>query len=334
MPKPRLPHLHRESARGKTFWYYRKGHGPRTRLRGSYMGAEFLAAYRAAEAGTPASVRAMRGEGTLEWLWNLYLRSPDWERLAPATKTQRLGLMRPSLERAGRSPVETIERTTIIASCDARAATPGLALNFLNTLRAFFKWAVSRGHVESDPTIGVRVRRVGGDGHHTWTPAEMSAFESRWPVGTRERLAYDLLLWTGLRRSDAVRVGPAHVIDGAIVIRTQKTKADVEIRILPPLAASLAAAPVGKTTFIARMDCKPMNVGTFGAWFRAASRAAGVPGSCHGLRKALAVRLAESGAGPLEIGSILGNALGAFYAKKANKRTLGDAALGRLFPDG
>ena len=36
MPKPRLPYTHREVARGRTFWYYRRGHGPRVRLSGDY----------------------------------------------------------------------------------------------------------------------------------------------------------------------------------------------------------------------------------------------------------------------------------------------------------
>ena len=88
------------------------------------------------------------------------------------------------------------------------------------------------------------------DGFHTWSQEELDRFEARWPLGTRERLAFDLLLYTGLRRSDAVRVGLQHVRDGVITIRTEKHQKgsrgeQVTIPILEPLAALIAAT---KTT--------------------------------------------------------------------------------------
>ena len=229
MPRPRLPHTHRETARGQTFWYYRRGHGLRTRLRGAWGSAEFMAAYRAADTGEVAT-RRRKDEGTFGWLWTLYRASPAWDRLSPATKKQRDNLMKIALERAAAQPLEVFTRKFIIASCDARAATPAQARNFLGTLRALFQWAVSREHAEIDPTVGVKVERLRGDGFHAWTAEELARFEERWPLGTRERLAYDLMLWTGLRRGDAARVGPQHVQNGAIVLKTAKTGTPVTIR--------------------------------------------------------------------------------------------------------
>ena len=229
MPRARLPYLHKETARGKTFWYYRPGHGPRARLRGHYGSREFLAAYREADAGKPASGLNRSGEGTFGWLWTLYRASPAWERLSPATKKQRDNLMRLPLERAANQPLELFDRKLIIASCDARASTPAQARNFLGVLRVLFQWALSREHVEVDPTVGVKVERLRGDGFHAWTAGELAAFEERWPIGTRERLAYDLMLWTGLRRGDAALVGPSHVKDGIITLKTEKTGAPVTI---------------------------------------------------------------------------------------------------------
>src|SRR5271154_2101472 len=94
----------------------------------------------------------------------------------------------------------------------------------------------------------------------------------------------------------AYSTGPQHVVDGVITLKTEKTGALVTIRILPPLADSIAAAPVGQESFVARADGRPMVKEGFGNWFGEACRAAGVPGSAHGLRKALAARVAESGA--------------------------------------
>ena len=84
------------------------------------------------------------------------------------------------------------------------------------------------------------------------------------------------------------------------------------------------------TADIVEYDGKPMVKDGFGSWFAAACKQAGVPGRAHGLRKALAVKLAEAGATPLEIGAILGNDMGAFYARKANRGKLAAAALSRL----
>jgi integrase len=52
--------------------------------------------------------------------------------------------------------------------------------------------------------------------HHTWTDAQLEAFEKRWPLGTRQRLAYALLLYTGQRVSDVVRMRRADIHKGAI----------------------------------------------------------------------------------------------------------------------
>jgi integrase len=331
MPRPRLPHIHRETFNGQTFWYYRRGHGPRTRLRGTYMGSEFMASYRAADAGTPPS--GQRSQESFAWLWHLYRASPAWDKLSPATQKQRDSLMRKALERAGDQPLDVWNRKFILASIDARSQTPAQARNFFGTLRALFKWAISREHVQVDPTVGISVERIRGDGFHAWTPEELAQFEAYWPVGTRERLAFDIMLWTGLRRGDASRVGPQHVRGGFITLETEKTGTPVTVRILPPLARSLAATKPGPESFVATVSGEPFTKESFGNWFKEACVAAGVPGACHGLRKALTIRLSEAGSTPAEMDAVLGwsgEKMSSLYARKANRTTLAEKALERL----
>ena len=316
-------------------WVVRIGKGPRTRLRAAYGSAEFFAAYRAAvESPAARRSRPLTDQGTFRWLWELYRASPSWTGLSPATKKQRENLMRPALERAGDQPLERWNRKFIIASRDARAATPAQAECFLKALRALFRWALDAEHVDADPTANVKALKRSSDGFHTWTAAEMTAFEQHWKIGTRERLAYDVLVWTGLRRGDAARLGPRHLVDGEITITTEKTGRVVVLPVLRPLADSIAAGPVGRETFIAARDSSPFVKEAFGNWFREVCNAAGVPGSAHGLRKALAVKLAEAGSTDSEIEAVLGNELASVYRKKASDRRLANAALSRLGIEG
>ena len=50
----------------------------------------------------------------------------------------------------------------------------------------------------SDPTAGVRnPKRKSGPGFRAWTEDDVIAYERRWPIGTRQRVWLDVLLYTG-----------------------------------------------------------------------------------------------------------------------------------------
>ena len=194
-------------------------------------------------------------------------------------------------------------------------------------MRGLFRWAVDVEIAELDPTRDVKLLNVKTDGFHVWTDDEAARFEARWPIGTRERLAFDLLLFTGLRRGDAVRLGRQHIKDGVFRIKTEKNGVVVEAPVLPPLARSVDAAPTGDLAFIAGERGKPMTKESFGNWFREACQSAGVPGSAHGLRKAGATRAAENGAtttetqGDVQVG--LTTTMPAHYTKTADRARVG-----------
>lgn len=167
-------------------------------------------------------------------------------------------------------------------------------------------------------------------GFHTWTEDEVSAFEAKRPVGTRQRLALDLLLYTGLRRGDVVRLGRQHVRDGLLTIRTEKTGEIIILLLLPALAASISAAPVGDLAFLVTERGQPFVKEGFGNWFRKACEAAGCPGSAHGLRKAGTVRAAENGASDRQLMALFGWStakMASVYTRAADqKRLAADAA--------
>ncbi len=102
------------------------------------------------------------------------------------------------------------------------------------------------------------------------------------------------------------RLGRPHVKDSVFTIRTEKTGTLVIAPIVAPLARSIAATDTGELTFLATERGKPFGKESFGNWFAKACRAAGVPGSAHGLRKAGARRIAERGGSEALLNALYG----------------------------
>ncbi|WGJ16127.1 tyrosine-type recombinase/integrase [Methylocapsa sp. D3K7] len=334
MPRPRPPHLHKERTRhGKIVWFVRIDHGPRVRIKEEYGTPEFEAAYHAAIAGEPTPKKAGEKTGTLAWLISRYRDSAAWANLSQATKKQRENIFLNIIKLAGEEPFVKITRKTIAAARDRRKDTPFAANNFLKTMRGLFRWALEAGFVDSDPTEGVKGRVPSTKGFHPWSEEEILKFETRWPIGTRERLAFGVLLYTGFRLGDAARLGRQHVRNGVIVVNTEKNGTKVEIPILPELAEIIEGSKTGDLAFVATPIGKPMAKQSFGNWFREACKAAGVPGSAHGLRKAAATRAADDGATEAALEAIFGwkgGKMASLYTKNANRARLARENMGKL----
>lgn len=339
MSRPRPPYLLREKTRhGKFVWYVRRGDGPRIRIPHDYGSPGFAAAYHAAVQGVrPSAIVPGRAPPqSLAWLVSQYRQSTAWTVLSPATRRQRELVFLRVLKTAGAAPFTDVTRATIVASRDARKDTPSAARTFLKAMRGLFSWALDAQHVETDPTAGVKaaVRNKSG-GIPMWTQEEVMAYERRWPIGTRERVWFDILLYTGLRRGDAVRLGRQHVRQGVATLYTEKSQGRVEVTLplLPVLMATLEAGPCGDMTFVCGAARKPLTKESFGNMFREACNAAGVNKSAHGLRKAGATRAAENGATVPELEAIFGwegGQMAALYTRAANRRKLSIRAMGKL----
>src|SRR5262249_61025594 len=101
------------------------------------------------------------------------------------------------------------------------AERPATANLTCKVLRRMFSYAMTVGIRRDNPFSRVPKYEIGT--HHTWTDAQLEAFEKRWPLGTRERLAYAILLYTGQRVSDAVRMQRSDIRNGGIRVVEQKT---------------------------------------------------------------------------------------------------------------
>lgn len=334
MPRPRPPHLHRETNRhGTPVWYVRVGKGPRIRLRAEYGTDAFTEQYNAAVRGEKPEVEGKTSAGTFAWLVDRYRDSQAWLNLSIATRKNREVILRKVLKTSGREPISRINRAAIDEGLKRRRETPAAQQNFIKTVRGVFTWAVSANMVALDPTAGVDLPRLQTEGFEVWPIEWRTAFEKRWKLGTRERVAYEVLYQTGLRRGDAVRLGRPHVKDGIATIRTEKTGEIVTIVITAELQAAIDAGPVGEMTFIAGESGKPLTKESFGTWFRKACNLAGVKGSAHGLRKARATTAAERGATVNELDAMFGwrgGKMAAHYTQNADRAKLAISAAKKI----
>src|SRR3954463_5431540 len=86
MPRPRLPHLHRQVTRhGRTVWYVRIDKGQRIRLTAPFGSDAFTEQYRLAGLGpAPADTARARqpSKGSLAWLWKQYRATGAWTDLS------------------------------------------------------------------------------------------------------------------------------------------------------------------------------------------------------------------------------------------------------------
>ena len=337
MPRPRPPHLHRETTRhGRAVWYVRVGKGPRIRLRAEFGTPEFDTEYQDAVSGTPRHKKNAPTTGTLRWLLDRYRETGAWSSLSVSTRRQRENIFLHVIETAGDKPFARITSESITAGRERRSKTPAQARNFLDAMRGLFKWAKGAGFVKTNPAIGVEnPARKKGDGFLPWSEDHVAAYERRWPLGTRQRVWLDVLLYTGLRRGDAVRFGRQHVRDGIGSIKTEKSGFTVVVTlpILPVLAETLAAGPCGDLTFIAGERGDPLTKESFGNLFRDACRAAGVPGSAHGVRKIAATRAANRGATVAQLEAIFGwtgGTMASLYTRSADRQRLAIEAMHKL----
>ena len=99
------------------------------------------------------------------------------------------------------------------------------------------------------------------------------------------------------------------------------------------LQKTIDAGPCGDLTFIVGENGRPLTKETFGNVFKAACKAAGVPGSAHGVRKIAATTAANAGATEAELMAIFGwtdPKMAAHYTRTANRKRLAAQAMSKL----
>jgi hypothetical protein len=123
------------------------------------------------------------------------------------------------------------------------ALTKGVKRTRLLALRPFLQWAVN-------PMRLIKAKAKGSTGHATWSDEQIAQFRSYHPLGSKARLALELLLNLASRRGDGISLGRQHMKEVRVESRTEiwlvytqeKNRKRRPVKVETPIAAPLAAA--------------------------------------------------------------------------------------------
>lgn len=325
--------VHRVVARGREYFYYQAGRGtdhagPRIPLPNDPQTPEFWSAVRQAQ-GTVGDVAADNFGAVLD----AYLdRIKTAGTITDGTIDQYKRSLRTANKAWGNLPIKGLRPVHVQTVMDGLAATPGKANNFLAAMRAFSTWARVRDHIEHSLTEGVKPYAK-DTGHKPWTPEQIEAARTKLKGVIRRGVM--LYLYTGMRGSDAVRLGWTDIDEGGFALTTQKRKRDVWCPILPELAEEMSTWEKRPGPFLlqeggranGRRYARKLFSEHFAEERDKIPELAGV--TLHGLRCTAVIRLRRAGLSTGQIGDIVGMSLATIerYCRFADRKTSGKAAL-------
>jgi integrase len=290
---------------------FRKGYYS-TYISGVPYSESFMRQYHAALEGNTAQLEGIKedriGYGTIDAVIVNFYRSTDFLKLKGSTRKVRKNMLEKFRIEHGQKRVVMLTAAHVKAIIGDMSDRPGAANNLLKALRVLLRHAIDMGLIQDNPARNVRKFAMKAEGFHSWTDSNVEAFEAKHALGTRAHLALSLLLYTGQRRSDVVRMGWQHIDGNLIGVTQDKTGAFLKVPIHPKLKAAIDSMPRTNLTFLLTEAGAPFSAAGFGNWFRDRCNEAGLPHcSAHGLRKACATRLANAGCTPQQIKAVTGH---------------------------
>ena len=271
----------------------------------------------------------------------MYFESSEFKQLDDRTKRVRRNIIDGLCREHGNKPVRLTEVRHVRYIRDARADHFEAANAILKALRQIFVYGVAVGLVDRNPAKEVPYLRAGRSVSIHRPAIRFVNSRLLTQFGSKARLAFALLFYTGQRRSDIVRFGRQHLRNGKINFTQHKNRNRKPISLSIPIVRALqeiiGKSPCGDLTFLVTDFGRPFTSCGFGNKFRYWCNQAGLPQcSAHGLRKARAAELAESGASEHEIMAITGHQTSkevSRYTRAARQEVLAERAMARITRD-
>ena len=313
------------------YWYHRATGAALKEAPGT---PEFLAEVRQLDGGGKTPQPAAK---TVKHLVNEYRASAHFAGLARGTKSEyRRHLAR--IEAVfGPHAVKSIKRAHVEKFTQKFSNKPTTARAVHTVLVLLFSFAVDRlGWLDINPLLGMnRRQRKKQTGRAPYSEAQIDHFRQRNPLGTLERLAFEIGLATGLRISDIAGV-PAELLDEAFfALCTRKTGELVVVARSSGMKAAWdawrARLAAGGVVPAGPAVCNPngsaMHKRTLSKKMAEAYDRAGFPGAqrTHALRYTAAIRLLENGHSYDDIAEHIGHRMVEMAKKYCEKRRNAEA---------
>lgn len=331
-----LKYIHQVTARGNTYFYYRRG-GQSIPIREHPASPAFIARYSEIHASFEAMRAAPAAQGTFARLIEEYKSSVYFKKLADKTRREYLRYIRMIEIGIGDMPVASIETPNIYSIRDAMSDTPRKADFLVSVLSAILTFGVKRGYRRDNPARLVD-KISSTEGHRPWEDDEVARFRARWPVGTVERMAFELMLNTGQRGGDVIRMTRGDYRGGYIKVTQSKTSEKLEIKasnaLLTALTDWLEKHP--HLMLLTNSNGEQFKKRNFEAVMRRAYDACGLGRdvTSHGLRYTAATVLHELGVDWEAIAAITGHRTQAMVRKYTRQKRLAARAIAALDKDG
>lgn len=329
----RLKYIKEYRRNGSVYRYFRRKGCQQIALPGQPGSREFNAAYEAALNEKPIPASAHKA-ATVGKLIAEYYGSADFVNLARSSrKTYRIVLDRLSREH-GHRLVREMARDNVRKIIEKIGASkPGMANLTRAIIKRLMTYAISKNWRNDNPAAGIEPYNLGT--RHSWTDEQLAKYEAKWPLGTRERLVYASLLYSGQRGGDVVKMTRPDAKAKFVTLTQEKTKTELTIPIHPEWRRAINAGPSKGLSLIGDVKGRPIKRPMLTLIIQDAADKAGLPPECkaHGLRKALLRRLAEGGRTSKEIAAMSGHkSLKEIerYTDAANQKLLASAAMSNL----
>ena len=258
----KLKHVYRSRDRqGRDRYLLRLPGRKAVTIKGAYGSPEFMANYQDAIEPVERIHVPSGAPGTIAALVPLFFGSDKFTSKKPSTQRSRRSVLERFAENHGDKRVDNLRPQHVQAMVDAKGTerssplldccTPIDGLRHLDWL------------VQGKPDQGCHAGTNQNPRLRDMAEEDIEAFYAAYPIGTRERLALELLLWTGQRRGDVVRMGRQLIRGGVMQITQEKTGETVFIPVLPPLQAAIDALPDSNMTFLVTEYGRPFTANGF-----------------------------------------------------------------------
>ncbi|AGT08328.1 tyrosine-type recombinase/integrase [Paracoccus aminophilus] len=263
MTKKELPkYVYR---RGRNLHIYYCRYGKCQRMHSLPGTAEFAAEYAMMLKGRPPAPKR-----TIKGLIQKYMESERWPELAKNTRISYLRHFRYFEEVMGTIDPATLRTVHVYEMRDALKETPTDANRKVGALVTLLGHAIRIGWLDRNVAIGVMQLKGRRPPRKPWPADKINAFRDA--ADAQTRLVFELLLGTGQRIGDVLRMQWGDLEDGGIALRQTKTGTVLWIPVTEALAAILAQTPRIGATIVAQKNGSPVSYSLAWKWIMEARK--------------------------------------------------------------